>query len=721
MTEPTQPLPRGVGTHAPVVLVGGRVELVAGRATWQGFGPSAELLHVGRVLSGAGHRVTAVVEPGAGLVEDLERLLVRHAPSLVVADRNLPPILIGSLRRMPLRLTGTIVDQHGVDLRTGELVPDVAAALAGADSLRPRATVKVARAVAAAAGVLVSGPAGRAVPPHDVVTELHDLDGPDLDGELVWLVGSDRLPTASLRALVVALGRLAPRFVRFALEVAPSQVIDLASRPSPGDCHPLPALVDGCAVLRIRASAGDRRDDIEAALRLVTRCVEEHRRAARPAVVLAPEVRGLDDAEQLLDLAEHHGVLLDPRWAPGVPDHVRLVGTALLGDDPDRAPTDPHPAPPIAESGTTVAALTPGAALVQLLGASEPVPAIPGALGGGPDVVLWSASTIELPAGLISPRSALLEAGQVPEELAGAARIGTRGRIEQQRVGFGADAVQFVAYRSGVLAAPANDGCRTVLAMLGLDDVEAFLADADRARQRGVFRRALRDPMVRIGEADAWRDLPIPNPAARLRVGEDGSVAIGVHGPVVGDVGDSWELVQRSTEAAAQALRRRRGCASCAIASTCSRDLGLSGLLSDAAYCDARRSRPWLPWYLAALTVLRSSVPSDDEVAVSGFGSGLHGAPASGWRRPSTSQVVLVRAGDRYLAGRVGGRRVIEIDETTAVVADLCLGAADLHAAVPMVATALGRPVNLARAAIRAADATLGRIGARLPGEARAT
>jgi len=195
-----------------------------------------------------------------------------------------------------------------------------------------------------------------------------------------------------------------------------------------------------------------------------------------------------------------------------------------------------------------------------------------------------------------------------------------------------------------------------VLTIRSMEDVAAFLDDADAARADGIFVKALRSPFTLLADACAWGG---PEACATGRVtralaNRAGELRVAHYAPPIGTTDqDHLELV-RAARRLLYDTAQRRGCATCPVAPVCSKDICLSGLLGDAAYCGHRRSRPWLAAYLEALEALRyaGTDPDDpgdlsrDPVRVAGFGGGLEGSLPAGW--PDRPPVVLMAQGGRF-------------------------------------------------------------------------
>jgi hypothetical protein len=152
----------------------------------------------------------------------------------------------------------------------------------------------------------------------------------------------------------------------------------------------------------------------------------------------------------------------------------------------------------------------------------------------------------------------------------------------------------------------------TLVRITGTVDFEAFLADADLAREEGRMADFVVSPAVQIADvpsigAGAAGD----GPRMRLYVGPDGELSTAPGGLRLGTVGDPVESLD------AQWRRINADSAHpCAV--------GLGAVLDEQVRCAALDERPWLGRYLDALDLHRDLAGRGiTEVRVSGFGGRL--------------------------------------------------------------------------------------------------
>ena len=228
-------------------------------------------------------------------------------------------------------------------------------------------------------------------------------------------------------------------------------------------------------------------------------------------------------------------------------------------------------------------------------------------------------------------------------------------------------------------AEAATDDREPVLQRLATaDDLALFLQDADRARREGRWRA----PLSALLESEcAWSHEPCAQPGHVLYVDERGVRSSRLAPPLTLVEDDLPAALDREQ---AQ-LAERRGCAGCPVRTHCSHCSSVPVEL-EAAFCAARRERPWLPAYVTALR-LRQRYGS--ALRVSGFGPGSTARPATGALR-----WVVARDGERTLLAEVGGRRRVYAapDWAGDLVDDLASGADRERALAADVAR--GRPVE---------------------------
>ncbi|MGW2483977.1 daptide biosynthesis RiPP recognition protein [Streptomyces sp. NPDC001571] len=193
-------------------------------------------------------------------------------------------------------------------------------------------------------------------------------------------------------------------------------------------------------------------------------------------------------------------------------------------------------------------------------------------------------------------------------------------------------------------------------------DFGAYLADADRARQEGVFADFLTHPVIQLGDLAALgADASADGPGLRLYANRAGELSTAPGGRRLGAVGDGM--------AGLEAEWARINAASthpCAVA--------LGAVLPERERAAALAERPWLGRYLAAVEAIRrlrfdgSAVPR-----VSGFGhrltAGLPEGTAAADETGTGAPLVLWTDETAYVHIATGGR-TFQVDHLTARVVE---------------------------------------------------
>jgi hypothetical protein len=188
--------------------------------------------------------------------------------------------------------------------------------------------------------------------------------------------------------------------------------------------------------------------------------------------------------------------------------------------------------------------------------------------------------------------------------------------------------------------------CPTAVAILGPEDHENFLADADAAVQHGTFEEHLLHPLVLLTDTCALgSDTPCAAPRrARAVIGPDGvRPALGGAPFATGDLH----------------------------ASRCTICLG--GVVAPDDLEAGRRARPWLSRYLRVLDVLRGLRRREPgTIEVSGFGYRFNDTlPPEPLE--ATPAPVLLRAGDDHLVCDPLSRRVLRTAPDAARILEVVL------------------------------------------------
>lgn len=221
-------------------------------------------------------------------------------------------------------------------------------------------------------------------------------------------------------------------------------------------------------------------------------------------------------------------------------------------------------------------------------------------------------------------------------------------------------------------------------------DFAAYLADADQARETGLFPSFLVSPSVQLADVPALGGVS-DGPVARLYVTADGAVSTSPCGAALGDVTDSLDALT-------EAWRERNAVSEqpCAVC--------LGGVLDERTRCEELTRRPWLPRYLDALAALRDlQARGVTEAQVSGFGASLTDVPVS----DHGSRALLLWTDEHGYVHNPATQRTVRVNRAAAPLVDgfLALGSVDL--AADWSADALGLRVDDARDSLTRLDAVL--------------
>ncbi|MFE9631879.1 daptide biosynthesis RiPP recognition protein [Streptomyces sp. NPDC006463] len=187
----------------------------------------------------------------------------------------------------------------------------------------------------------------------------------------------------------------------------------------------------------------------------------------------------------------------------------------------------------------------------------------------------------------------------------------------------------------------------TVVRMTCTEDYEAFLEDADRAVQEGVWAEALGHPSVQLADLDALASPLRAVGLGRLYLTAEGRLRTSVGGQDLGHVSAGAETVR----AAAQAFGG---------------DPSLGAVVPAPLLRSGAAERPWLRRYLHALEVKRRLVEKfGPDMRISGFGgrftSGLVALPVEAADRP-----LLVEAQGEIFAVRTDDFRLFRLGRGSA-------------------------------------------------------
>ena len=152
----------------------------------------------------------------------------------------------------------------------------------------------------------------------------------------------------------------------------------------------------------------------------------------------------------------------------------------------------------------------------------------------------------------------------------------------------------------------------TLVRVASDEDFEAYLADADQARETGEFPSFLVAAPVQLADVAGLGAGPgIDGPGLRLFVAESGDVSTSIGGWSLGTLEDGFDQLQARWEERNQ--QTSQPCGVC-----------LGGVVDEEARVAALAERPWLGRYLAAVRAYQDlQARGVAEARVSGFGARL--------------------------------------------------------------------------------------------------
>ncbi|QIB45418.1 daptide biosynthesis RiPP recognition protein [Streptomyces aureoverticillatus] len=213
----------------------------------------------------------------------------------------------------------------------------------------------------------------------------------------------------------------------------------------------------------------------------------------------------------------------------------------------------------------------------------------------------------------------------------------------------------------------------TVVRVTGPEDYAAFLDDADRAVNDGVWPEGLTHPSVQLADLATLASPTKATGLGRLYITAQGQVRTGVGGQDLGHVTAGAEALRAALDAFAG-------------------DPSLGSVVPQDVLRAGAAERPWLGRYAKALEVRRRLAPKyGTDMRVSGFGcrftDGLPALPGE-----STGQVLLVEALGDILAVRTDDYRLFKLGKGSACLLEVfcALGATSAPDAASDAATAAG-------------------------------
>ncbi|MFE7094354.1 daptide biosynthesis RiPP recognition protein [Streptomyces erythrochromogenes] len=205
-------------------------------------------------------------------------------------------------------------------------------------------------------------------------------------------------------------------------------------------------------------------------------------------------------------------------------------------------------------------------------------------------------------------------------------------------------------------------------------DFDAYLADADRARNQGAFAAFTTDPAVRIGDLSALGAGPVGDgPFTRLYVRSTAEVSLSPVALPLGTVADGGAAL------AAEWTRLNSESAQ-----PCAVSLGLA--VPDRSRTDALTARPWLGRYLAALDAVRELRSRGiTDLKVSGFGGrlvpGLAELDENAADRHDADTPLLLWTEEKAVVHHAGTGRFFALDRAAAELAETLLVHGSVEAA----------------------------------------
>lgn len=225
----------------------------------------------------------------------------------------------------------------------------------------------------------------------------------------------------------------------------------------------------------------------------------------------------------------------------------------------------------------------------------------------------------------------------------------------------------------------------TIVRISGEADYDAFLEDADLARDQGVFVDQLLHPAVFLADQCA---LGSTHPCdvdqlSRVYVSESGQVR-------TAPGGSSLVRTLSQPEDLIDAARR----------ASVSGDICLNGVVAAGLIDGARARRPWLSRYLSAIDVLRGlRAEGKADYRVSGFGGRLVGALPAGLVESADAPFLLWKDNEFLVCDAVRGR-VFRVGADAARIVELLLLTESTDQACELAVDVLGLAVGTARSAI---------------------
>jgi hypothetical protein len=635
-----------------IVFLSGRYIHAGRHRKWAGVSPSARHAELAAAFADRGHTPVLVADPAVHLPEDIARLVWRHDPhAVVVCGDSIPPAVVAALRSSPVPIVVTTATDPsgGGEVHQADLPGVLAATGAGAGIsteayVRTRSQV-VPPALRAEVGIEVA----RRDPDGIVRSNDPDVIAQTIEAaQQAVAESSGPLPLHGLEDLaadkaVTLLAAVSERLQSPAAGLSLRVQAAVANQSIAAAAAPLAATV--CLLVNDQA-------DVDA----LRQAIATFEHSGLDVTVYARFGQDIEIVEDVAGIVLSSGVELSYVWLPGTSPSVVADGDRIL-----------------AETGSATlgqqAAIGPVGAMAALLsGRFDSGPA-----SGAVDAILV---TGDVASGEIRAAGLRTEVFSTSGAIEGNGRpwvfdagdLAGDGEVRLDGLTF-----EMSGYRHGRHVTPFDS---MVLRFGDLDDIEAFLADADIARGHGRFPAALLSGFTLLADACAW------GPAGECHCGQlrraacdDGvHIRTAPHGPMVGDIDQPWSLLARTARQEMAAAKRRRGCQDCPIAALCSKDLCLSSLIADEQYCRHRQARPWLVCYLDAIDAIRKvrRDPAQVVPTVGGFGGTIHDVLADGsW--PDRPALVLMEWQGGFYGYTPSGDQAFRLTPDTAFIAEALL------------------------------------------------
>lgn len=330
----------------------------------------------------------------------------------------------------------------------------------------------------------------------------------------------------------------------------------------------------------------------------------------------------------------------------------------------------------------------------------------------GRTVLLESAHSLEavLGSGLIDAGTMVFApAVEVPENASTGVLVGYEGSLTAAGDEMAIDEDFFIEAQDYAVTPFLAVAGPTLVRVTGQADFDAFVHDADRAREQGEFVPALVHPMIQLGDLCALGGAHrCAGPRGRITVDLSGRVRTAPHGMPLGEVWDGLDTLDARWSAVERTVGS--GCPVC-----------LGEAVPAPVLRAAHRQRPWLSRYLHAVDALRMAAARGlPNLRPSGFARRLtpgcdgHGHAADMQLAGADAPLVLFDDEAAVLHEPVGGRQ-FRLTRQAAQLVELLVVHADQGAAADAAAGCLGLDRSQALGALGELERQLTGAGVALP------